>query len=255
MRAMNLILLDGYWRMGKRLRDDLMTTEGENEGSTRSTLMRLADDLDLEYSFLTRVMKLYDLWPHGLAIERFPNLTWTHYRALLAVPDEKERQFYLERTDEHVWNVRELRAKIKENFYKIAAGYKKKSATQTGTTLTRPGGVLHYYVAEVERVVDGDTLILHIDLGFKVWFSQRVRLRGIDCPERSTPEGQQAKEFVEERLSRVERITFRSTQIDIYGRYVTDIFYLPGEGDKERIIERGNYLNQELLDEGLAQML
>jgi len=59
-------------------------------------------------------------------------------------------------------------------------------------------------VVSVERVVDGDTLDLLIDLGFHTYTSQRVRLMGIDTPEcRSTDlvekhYGLLAKQVVEE---------------------------------------------------------
>lgn len=40
------------------------------------------------------------------------------------------------------------------------------------------------YSAEVVRIVDGDTVDLKIDLGFRASFTDRFRLFGIDCPER-----------------------------------------------------------------------
>ena len=43
------------------------------------------------------------------------------------------------------------------------------------------------YNCTLDRVVDGDTIDVHIDLGFGVWFrKQRVRLAGIDTPESRT---------------------------------------------------------------------
>lgn len=39
------------------------------------------------------------------------------------------------------------------------------------------------YLAVVTRVVDGDTLDVTIDLGFRVFSKQRIRLYGIDTPE------------------------------------------------------------------------
>lgn len=40
------------------------------------------------------------------------------------------------------------------------------------------------YRAEVVNVVDGDTIDVHIDLGFYVWIRyQRIHLYGIDAPE------------------------------------------------------------------------
>ena len=46
---------------------------------------------------------------------------------------------------------------------------------------------LYYYKCRVDRVVDGDTIDVDIDLGFNVVLKkQRVRLAGIDTPESRT---------------------------------------------------------------------
>jgi len=46
---------------------------------------------------------------------------------------------------------------------------------------------LYTYRAVVDRVIDGDTIDVDIDLGFDVWLKkQRVRLHGIDTPESRT---------------------------------------------------------------------
>ena len=43
------------------------------------------------------------------------------------------------------------------------------------------------YNAILDRVVDGDTIDVHLDLGFNVYLNkQRVRLHGIDTPESRT---------------------------------------------------------------------
>jgi micrococcal nuclease len=43
-----------------------------------------------------------------------------------------------------------------------------------------------YRVRKVNKIVDGDTIDVDIDLGFNVSFSHRVRLAGIDTPESRT---------------------------------------------------------------------
>ena len=43
--------------------------------------------------------------------------------------------------------------------------------------------MFEYYVKSVDKVVDGDTIDVVIDLGFSISFSSRVRLAGIDTPE------------------------------------------------------------------------
>ena len=41
-----------------------------------------------------------------------------------------------------------------------------------------------YFVKSVDRVVDGDTVDISIDLGFDLTKKERVRLAGIDTPEK-----------------------------------------------------------------------
>ena len=42
------------------------------------------------------------------------------------------------------------------------------------------------YRCKVTRVVDGDTIDVNIDLGFAIWHKVRVRMLGIDTPEKRT---------------------------------------------------------------------
>jgi len=42
------------------------------------------------------------------------------------------------------------------------------------------------YLCKLQRVVDGDTIDVNIDLGFNVWHKARVRMLGIDTPESRT---------------------------------------------------------------------
>ena len=51
----------------------------------------------------------------------------------------------------------------------------------------------NYRIKAVERVVDGDTIDVAIDLGFDVCTSQRVRLLGIDTPESRTSDKEEKR--------------------------------------------------------------
>jgi endonuclease YncB( thermonuclease family) len=110
------------------------------------------------------------------------------------------------------------------------------------------------YAATVEKVVDGDTLRAVIDLGFGATVREKLRLRGINCPELGTPDGEQAKKFVQELLPAGSRVVLHSnkTRTEKYGRFLADIFYLGSDSTAEEIIAGGTYLNQELLDKGHA---
>ena len=82
----------------------------------------------------------------------------------------------------------------------------------------------------------------------------RLRLRGIDCPETGTPEGDRAKRFVEKLLPTGAAIVLKShkDRTDQHGRFVADVFYKQGVEDARAIIKDGAYLNQDLLDKGYA---
>ena len=114
---------------------------------------------------------------------------------------------------------------------------------------------LHTYKAFVEEVVDGDTLWVNIDLGFRNWYRINLRFRGIDAPEMSTKKGKRVKEFVEAVLSKCPFIIIRSTELGKYGRPISDIFYLENESDPQVVAEKGIFLNQQLLDLGLAKVI
>lgn len=49
---------------------------------------------------------------------------------------------------------------------------------------------MHEYACIVRRVVDGDTLDVDIDLGFRTWMrGVRVRLSDVSAPEKNTEDG------------------------------------------------------------------
>ena len=52
---------------------------------------------------------------------------------------------------------------------------------------------MYEYKAIVDRVVDGDTIDVTIDLGFKVWKKMRVRMEGINTPESRTRDKEEKK--------------------------------------------------------------
>ena len=45
---------------------------------------------------------------------------------------------------------------------------------------------MYTYKIKLDRVVDGDTIDAHIDLGFDITIHKRIRLAGIDTPESRT---------------------------------------------------------------------
>ena len=64
----------------------------------------------------------------------------------------------------------------------------------------------NFRVVEINRVLDGDTLDVTIDLGFDLYKKERVRVAGVDTPEKRTRDeeekalGYDATNWLEERL-------------------------------------------------------
>ncbi len=108
------------------------------------------------------------------------------------------------------------------------------------------------YAATVERVIDGDTLLVLIDAGFGSLVHERLRLRGINTPELGTPDGEKAKKYLTKLLPAGSDLVIKSYRTDDYGRFVADVLYKNGMFDPQQIIDSGTYLNQQLLDEGYA---
>ena len=124
---------------------------------------------------------------------------------------------------------------------------------------------LFTYKAFLLRVIDGDTLQVRIDLGFSIVIEQRLRLRGLDAPELGTGQGKSpfppfqkgvdAKRFVESRLKDCKFLIIKTHGSDKYDRYLVDVFYLNDEDNEDKVLREGNFLNNEILEEGLALLV
>lgn len=128
--------------------------------------------------------------------------------------------------------------------------------TDNGFSLEAADGrrdTFYTYRATLQRVVDGDTLVVNVDCGFDTWTTQRLRLRGIDTPEMDTPDGQRARRFVEGALRKCPVLAITTTKPDKYDRYLADVFYLPEEKNADVVLETGLFLNRELIEAGLAK--
>ncbi len=115
-------------------------------------------------------------------------------------------------------------------------------------------GDLYTYCADIERFIDGDTLLVNVDVGFGIDISQKLRFRLIDCPELGTQPGERAKAFVEEELKGCPFVVIKTYKTDKYDRYLVDVFYKPNEDNPAVVAMEGAYLNQALIERGLAKV-
>jgi len=84
---------------------------------------------------------------------------------------------------------------------------------------------MYNYKAKLMRVVDGDTIDAEIDLGFKIFIKERIRLMGIDTPESRTRNlaekswGKAAKYRLEELLAEADGDFTLVTKMQKKGKY------------------------------------
>jgi micrococcal nuclease len=244
-------LVATYHAIGSRLLDQQLT---DNAGYGDATVGRLADELAVGRMLLYRAMALARAYPDGPPES---GLRWSHYRELLAVANPRARAWYETEAREQGWTatklVQSIRAKRADD-PALPQG-KRRRPKAKAKALKRPAHPMHVYKARVIRVVDGDTLLTDVDLGFQVHKEQRLRLAGIDTPPLDSPSGAKASAYVLDRLAEVEFVVVWTVKIDLYGRYVAHVFYQPGESDKRLVALQGKYLNQELVNRGLAKAL
>ena len=85
----------------------------------------------------------------------------------------------------------------------------------------------YIYRAKLINVVDGDTVDLAVDVGFRVSITDRFRLLGINAPEMhgtSSPAGKEAKAALASMLAGVETLTIKTHKgQDKYGRWLVEI--------------------------------
>ncbi len=92
---------------------------------------------------------------------------------------------------------------------------------------------MYEYSAEVLDWVDGDTVLVEIDLGFFVKREERLRLARINAPElnssipfrirRAKHAMNVAKKFCP--LGSIVKIQTRKSKRDIYARYIAEVFF------------------------------
>ncbi len=86
------------------------------------------------------------------------------------------------------------------------------------------------YRATLVRVIDGDTAVLRLDLGFRVFAELKVRVAGVNTPERGQPGWGEARDFAWQTLARpliVESFKFGQS----FERWVCAVWTVHDQGE------------------------
>ena len=293
-----------YWNIGKSL--NVFFEENAQESTT---FQQLQQDTNIAKSTLSQMHKFYKTYPN---LSQNNHLSWSHYRNLLTIKSDDDRQYFEHLIQTQQLPVRQLQQEIKKLIpaatHNKSAKAKLSKKPSTKLTVTR-GNIFHYkittlensptkyvdcgfnifheistplssgdmaqssksnngyifeksdvstklvhtYKASLERVVDGDTLRVTLDLGFKIKHREILRLAKINAPELKTLEGKNSSKKLKELLKDVKFLIIKTSKIDIYGRYIADIFFDPKEQDPHKVAKNGIYLNQLLIDQNIVQ--
>ena len=113
----------------------------------------------------------------------------------------------------------------------------------------------NFRVTKIKKVVDGDTIDVVIDLGFDLAKTERVRIAGIDTPEKRTRDLEEKalgldatnwmKQKLEETIKGDEELTVRTELVGGMGKYGRLLGWLyVGDSDIS--------LNEQMITEGYA---
>ena len=113
----------------------------------------------------------------------------------------------------------------------------------------------NFRVTEINRVLDGDTIDVTIDLGFDLYKKERVRVAGVDTPEKRTRNleekelGIDATNWLKEKLDGAidgdDELSIRTELVGGVGKYGRLLGWLYiGDGNVS--------LNEQMIDEGYA---
>lgn len=95
---------------------------------------------------------------------------------------------------------------------------------------------MYQYRAVVENVVDGDTIDVSVDLGFKVLTRQRVRLARIDTPERGQPGYAAARDFVRDVVLN-KTVMLKTDKVSKWGYYLADVTLEDGRNLSDTLVQ------------------
>lgn len=135
IRSVNITLLQRNYLLGKRIFKEIMKEKrGDYGKQIIENLSRFLTEkygLGFEKSSLYLFIRFYQNFPNIFdAVNQQSFLSWTHYRALLAVDNADARAFYEEEAYISGWSTRELQRAIHSQYYERLLSTQGKKAAQ-----------------------------------------------------------------------------------------------------------------------------
>lgn len=117
--AVNTAMVNAYWEIGEQI----YKACGENERAEygKNLLQYLSQQLTAEFGKgfsvqgLRNMRQFYCTFPIRSTL--WSELSWSHYKVLMRISNEKERAFYTEECAKSAWSVRQLERQIHTMYY------------------------------------------------------------------------------------------------------------------------------------------
>ena len=117
--AVNYSMVLAYWEIGRSIVEEQGGTDRAAYGDKliEGLSVRLTEDFGkgFDTSNLLNMRRFYLAFPIQDALR--PELTWTHYRKLITVKDEKARAWYMNEAADEQWSTRQLDRQISTLYY------------------------------------------------------------------------------------------------------------------------------------------
>jgi hypothetical protein len=125
-RTVNVELALMYWKMGARIREDILGREraayGEQIVSTLSRQLSASHGSGFSRPNLFHMIRFVEAWPDETkAAELARHMGWSHFKEILYLDDPIQLSFYAEMCRVERWSVRTLRERVRSMLFGRAA--------------------------------------------------------------------------------------------------------------------------------------
>lgn len=157
--AVNSAMVQAYWEIGEQI----YIACGENERAEygKGLLKYLSEKLTAEFGTgfavrnLQMMRKFYLMYQNANTL--CSQLSWSHYRILMRISDDKRREWYTEECAKSGWSVRQLERQINTMFYERLLSSKEKDAVAAEIQTTEPK-------LEYEKIIRDPYVLEFLDL-------------------------------------------------------------------------------------------
>lgn len=199
--AVNLAMIEAYWNIGKVI----VERQGgeERAGYGDGLIIGLSKQLTVEYGRGFAISNLKDIRQFYLTFQKSHTLcgqlSWSHYRLIMRVENEKARMFYLDEAAKGNWSVRQLDRQINSFCYERLLASRDKSGIVEEIIKKEPGKTpkdvikdpyvlefigldpnVKYYETELEQALMNHMQKFLLELGKGFTFEARQRRISFD---------------------------------------------------------------------------